>query len=91
MNCKENLVVNADNNVALPLCEYVSEAMANYFERLDGDMPGNIYQMVLEQVELPLLRRVMAYVSNNQSKAAAILGLSRGTLRKKLKECKLIK
>lgn len=91
MNCKEDLVVRADDKAVLPLCKYVSEAVANYFEHLDGDMPSNLYQMVLEQVELPLLQKVMAYVGDNQSKAAIILGLSRGTLRKKLKECKLIK
>ncbi|MFN7096348.1 MAG: helix-turn-helix domain-containing protein [Gammaproteobacteria bacterium] len=41
--------------------------------------------MFLEQVELPLMLAVMAYTGNNQSRAAKIMGLSRGTLRKKLK------
>jgi Fis family transcriptional regulator len=41
--------------------------------------------MVLEQVEEPLLEAVMRYSAGNQSRAAEILGINRGTLRKKLK------
>lgn len=47
-------------------------------------MPTNLYQLVLEQVEIPLLKKVMEHVKQNQSKAAQVLGISRGTLRKKL-------
>jgi Fis family transcriptional regulator len=41
--------------------------------------------MFLQEVETPLLETVMAYVRGNQSKAAELLGINRGTLRKKLK------
>jgi Fis family transcriptional regulator len=41
--------------------------------------------MVLAEVEVPLLEAVMEYTKGNQSRAAILLGLSRGTLRKKLK------
>lgn len=70
----------------LPLCEYVEEVLANYFANLGGDMPSGFYQMVLEQVERPLLWNVMRYVAGNQCKAAKLLGISRVTLRKKLKQ-----
>ena len=40
--------------------------------------------MVMEQVEQPLFKSVMDYTGGNQSKAAALLGISRSTLRKKL-------
>jgi Fis family transcriptional regulator len=46
--------------------------------------------MVLEEVEPPLLRAVLRHTRNNQSKAARMLGLSRGTLRKKLKQYGLL-
>ena len=41
--------------------------------------------MVLAEVEAPLLEEIMAYTRNNQTKASRMLGLNRGTLRKKLK------
>ncbi|MBW5802454.1 Fis family transcriptional regulator [Coxiella endosymbiont of Ornithodoros amblus] len=62
----------------------VQQSLKSYFSRLDGEDPVNLYSMVLAEMEVPLLRVVMRYTKNNQSKAAKILGLSRGTLRKKL-------
>jgi Fis family transcriptional regulator len=44
-----------------------------------------LYELVLGEVEPPLLRTVMEYTRGNQSRAAEILGINRGTLRKKLK------
>ncbi len=63
----------------------VEEAMSNYFAHLDGQPVTDLYQMVLAEVEAPLLEAVMAYTKDNQSQASEILGLNRGTLRKKLK------
>ena len=64
----------------------VTDALSDYFSRLDGHAPANVYSMVLEQVEVPLLKSIMRYTRGNQCKAAIILGISRGTLRKKLKQ-----
>ena len=72
------------------LREHVEQAMALYFSQLDGQPATDLYQLVLEQVENPLLESVMAYTGGNQSKAAAMLGLNRGTLRKKLKQYDLL-
>jgi Fis family transcriptional regulator len=68
----------------------VGIAMEKYFHELDGQMPTDVYQLVLAQVEAPLLEQVMAYTRNNQTRAATMLGLNRGTLRKKLKQYNLI-
>jgi Fis family transcriptional regulator len=67
------------------LREIVEKMLANYFGQLAGATPSNVYDMVITEVEAPLLEAVMRYTRANQSKAAIILGLSRGTLRKKLK------
>lgn len=64
----------------------VERAMRNYFSHLDGHDVSDIYQMVLAEVEIPLLEVVLEYTRNNQSRAAEVLGLNRGTLRKKLKQ-----
>lgn len=72
------------------LRENVETAMANYFKHLDGQPASDVYQMVLSEIEAPLLEQVMKYVRNNQTKAAHLLGLNRGTLRKKLKQYGLL-
>ena len=64
--------------------------MHKYFEQLDGENPTDIYNMVLKEVELPLLEIVMKHCGDNQSKASKILGINRGTLRTKLKEHNLL-
>lgn len=69
-----------------PLKNNISAALDNYFDQLGGQMVTDVYQMVLSEVEAPLLRSVMRYTRNNQTKASMVLGLNRGTLRKKLKQ-----
>lgn len=72
-----------------PLNKCVHEALEKYFEKIDGYKITNLYELVLKETEAPLFRSVMKYTNNNQSSAAAILGINRGTLRKKLKQYKL--
>jgi Fis family transcriptional regulator len=67
------------------LRESVELAMKNYFSSLENEQPKDIYDLVLAEVEAPLLESVMAYTHGNQTKASQVLGLNRGTLRKKLK------
>lgn len=62
----------------------VQQALQGYFSKLEGEEPANLYNLVLAEMEIPLLKMVMRFTSSNQSRAAKILGLSRGTLRKKL-------
>jgi Fis family transcriptional regulator, factor for inversion stimulation protein len=51
-----------------------------YFRKLDGTEPANVYELYLAEVELPLLEVVLQYTRENQSEAATMLKLSRGTL-----------
>lgn len=68
----------------------IETSLQQYFSDLDGQPAHDVYQMVLQQVELPLLRCVMSHCDGNQSKAAQVLGLNRNTLRKKLTQHGLI-
>ncbi len=70
----------------VPLRENVTEVMRHYFASLKGEEPRHVYDFFLDEIEEPLLAAVMKYTRNNQSEAARILGLSRGTLRAKLKK-----
>ena len=66
------------------LGECVARAVRRYLHDLDSQMPDGLYDLVLHEVEKPLLREVLAWSGGNQSKAAAALGIDRATLRKKL-------
>lgn len=72
------------------LRDSVEVAVNNYFQHLEGQDVTDVYEMVLSEVETPLLEVVMKYTRHNQTKAAQVLGLNRGTLRKKLKQYGLL-
>ena len=64
----------------------VRHALTEYFRRLDGAKPAPVHEMVIRSVEKPMIEVVLAYTNGNQTKAAAVLGLNRNTLRKKMVE-----
>jgi Fis family transcriptional regulator len=66
------------------LRECVARAVRRYLADLDGDTPDGLYELVLNEMEVPLLREVLDWSGGNQSKAAQALGMNRATLRKKL-------
>jgi Fis family transcriptional regulator, factor for inversion stimulation protein len=68
----------------------VSNVLNEYFDQVDPELINGLYDMVLSEVEAPLLEAVMQKARSNQSKAAQMLGLNRGTLRKKLKQYDLL-
>ena len=72
------------------LREQVMNSVENYFALLEGEPAKDLYNLVLAEVEAPLLAAVMHQTRGNQSKAAIVLGLNRGTLRTKLKQYDLL-
>jgi Fis family transcriptional regulator len=64
----------------------VEKAMQQYFANLGDESVSELYQLVLHEVEGPLLEAALRHCGSNQSKASIMLGLNRGTLRKKLKQ-----
>lgn len=67
------------------LHDEVTKAVEHYLTHLNGENTANMYEIFLHEFEKPLLMTVMKHTRNNQSKAAQMLGLNRGTLRTKLK------
>ena len=65
------------------LAKEVRAALEKFYNE-SQDEPINVYNMVMAEVEKPLIQAVMKYTGHNQSKAAEVLGLNRGTFRKKL-------
>jgi Fis family transcriptional regulator len=68
------------------LAACVRRVLIEYFKDLDGEMPGGIYEMVLNCVERPVLDLVLDHADGNQSRAAEWLGINRNTLRKKMQQ-----
>lgn len=69
-----------------PLSDCVKLALDAYFRDLDGHAAADVYRMVLSEVEPAIFRTVMHYAEGNQTRAAEMLGITRCTLRKKLKQ-----
>ncbi|GLK89311.1 MAG: DNA-binding transcriptional regulator Fis [Pseudomonas sp.] len=88
VNLKQHL--NTPSDEGQTLRGNVEKALHNYFAHLDGQDVCDVYNLVLSEVEAPLLETVMNYVKGNQTKASELLGLNRGTLRKKLKQYDLL-
>ncbi|OUR72504.1 Fis family transcriptional regulator [Methylophaga sp. 41_12_T18] len=82
-SCFELDVASEQKNA--PIAECVETALKDYFEQLDGHSTANLYDMLMAEVEAPLFKATLTHTNGNQSRAAEILGLNRGTLRKKLK------
>jgi Fis family transcriptional regulator, factor for inversion stimulation protein len=68
------------------LSDCVRRTLNRYFRDLEGERPCAIYDMVLANVEKPMLEVVMKQAEGNQTVAADILGINRNTLRRKLTE-----
>lgn len=86
MNAQQDLDSTVDLLPATPLRDHVAETLRIYFHNLGGQAPSHLYDLVLQEVEAPLLEIVMKFTRGNQTKAAVILGINRGTLRKKLRQ-----
>lgn len=68
----------------------ISTALETYFKNLDGEMPAAVYDMVIKSVERPMFEVIIRQAGGNQTQAAAMLGINRNTLRKKLVDYKLV-
>ena len=79
--------VSAPSVSAQPsLRDCVSRVVRRYLRDL-GDHPvEELHALVLHEVEAPLFAEVLRHCEGNQSRAAAALGINRGTLRKKLRQ-----
>ncbi|MGL4735474.1 MAG: DNA-binding transcriptional regulator Fis [Enterovibrio sp.] len=79
-------VTSQDQIVQKPLRDSVKASLKNYLAQLNGKNINELYELVLAEVEQPLLDTIMQHTRGNQTRAANMMGINRGTLRKKLKK-----
>ncbi len=68
----------------LSLEEIIQRKLDDYFNRTRGVDVENLYSLVIERVERPLIELTLKATRGNQIRAAQILGINRNTLRKKI-------
>jgi Fis family transcriptional regulator len=76
-------------NARAPLREHVAKSVRRFLGDLDGHDSADLYEIALRELEIPLFVEVLNHCDGNQSRAAALLGIHRATLRKKLKDYEL--
>ena len=66
------------------LHDAVKRSLERYFKDMDGEKPTSIYDMVLKNVEKPMIELVLGQAEGNLTQAATMLGIDRNTLLKKM-------
>lgn len=70
-----------------PTClrKVVSDAVAQYLDDMGNTPPDNLHERIIREVERPLIETVLRHTGGNQSRAATILGMTRSTLRNRVR------
>ncbi len=71
------------------LADCVRRSLERYFKDMDGEKPTSIYEMVLKNIEKPMIETVLGHAEGNQTQAAEMLGITRNTLRKKMQQLRI--
>ena len=76
--------MTADSAQTVPLRKHVQITVSRYLKDMGKTAPENLYQMLLAEIEPPLIEEILKATAGNQSRAAAMLGITRNTLRTKM-------
>ena len=79
-----------DRKKAASLSEQVTVTLEAYFNTLEDQQASDVYEMVLQQIEKPLIEFVLQQTDSNQTQAATVLGINRNTLKKKMQKYDLV-
>jgi Fis family transcriptional regulator len=71
------------------LQDAVRRSLERYFRDLDGEKPTAIHDMVMRNVEKPMIELVLSETEGNLTQAATMLGINRNTLRKKMQDLRI--
>jgi Fis family transcriptional regulator, factor for inversion stimulation protein len=71
------------------LSDAVKRSLERYFKDMDGERPTSIYEMVLKNIEKPMIETVLGHAKGNLTHAASMLGINRATLRTKMQQLRI--
>ena len=77
-------IMNVDSEHSIPLRQHVQKTVSRYLQDMGNTAPENLYQMLLAEIEPPLIEEILKRTGGNQSRAASMLGITRNTLRTKM-------
>lgn len=73
----------------LGLEEFIRTKLRGFVRRMKLGAGSDLHPLLIKAVEKPLIALVLEETNGNQNQAAALLGLNRNTLRKKIQELKI--
>lgn len=76
--------MHSDSERAIPLRQHVQETISRYLDDMGTTQPTNLYQILMAEIEPPLIEEILKCTGGNQSRAADMLGITRNTLRTKM-------
>lgn len=79
-----------DKRPTTSLSDQVTVTLEAFFNKLEDQQASDVYEMVLQQVEKPLIEFVLQKTECNQTQAANVLGINRNTLKKKMQKYDLV-
>jgi Fis family transcriptional regulator len=68
-----------------PLRDEVRKTIRQFLQDMGNTEPEHVYRKLLSEVEPPLIEEVLTFTRGNQSRAARILGMTRNTLRTRIR------
>jgi Fis family transcriptional regulator len=81
-----SVVTDIRPGARVPLRDHVAVSIRRFLGDLGGCESGDLYEIALRELEIPLFQEVLRHCDGNQSRAAQMLGIHRATLRKKLRD-----
>ncbi len=71
------------------LKNYTRQSVKQYLHDLKGHQAKNLYDFVIDEIEKGIILEVLDFTDGNQTQASSILGITRTTLRNKIRKHKL--
>ncbi len=69
--------------------ELLEKRLAGFVKKIKASDGNNLYDLLIQEVEKPLIKLALKETGGNQVQASQLLGMHRNTLRKKMKELKI--